>query len=264
MGSFLSFIGLDMLCRQLYHLLDRKNFVRSLNEKAFVNYVSRLVSNVHAVVATVLGFYCIYHTPLTSANLVYSSMHMHMVALFITAGYLCYDLLNMLRNWDALMDNTMVVHHLVCLTSFIVGVVYGRGNLIQVAFLVNEASTPFLNQRWFLLEAGKKNTAFYKVNLGLFALTFVAFRVVWNTALLGAVVWCWHENLWQAVVGVEFAVCLLLTLLCGVHCCINYRWGYMIVGKFVQAVTGRCSSAAGPKFVAFASAAAARPVEKEE
>lgn len=253
-GSFISFNLLDLLLRQFYRSPKRNSFVRSLNEKEFVNYVSRVVSNVHAVASTFLGFYCIFHTPLTSASLVYSSLPMHMVALFITAGYLCYDLLNMMRHWEALMDGTMVVHHLVCSTSFVLGVMYSRGNLIQVAFLVNEASTPFLNQRWFLLQAGKKTTAFYKVNLGMFALSFVVFRVLWNTILLVAVMWCWYENLWQAEVGMEFIICALLTLLCGVHCCINYHWGFLIVGKFVEAVAGRTS----PK------STAATKVEKEE
>ncbi|KNC47741.1 uncharacterized protein AMSG_03968 [Thecamonas trahens ATCC 50062] len=118
-------------------------------------------------------------------------------------------------------------HHIVAGGSYTLGVYYQWGTWIQINFLLNEVSTPFLQLTWFFRYTGLRHSPVDKTNRKVFALLFFISRVVWNS------IFCWHVI--QALVYVTidpwvtprlFWVQVVLIIS---HCSLQYFWFYRIM-----------------------------------
>lgn len=123
------------------------------------------------------------------------------------------------------------LHHVVAACSYGLGVYFQWGTWIQINFLINELSTPFLQFTWFFRFMNLRHTPIDKASRVAFALLFFISRIVWNT------VFCWW--VFRAVQTVVIPprvipyVFWIQVVLISAHCSLQYFWFYKIVQIFV-------------------------------
>lgn len=102
----------------------------------------------------------------------------------ILAGYLLCDLYHIILAYPTLGAIDTVLHHVIFL--YCAGIA-GHFHLFPFMFgwlIIGEASTPFLNMRWFLIKSGYGDGMLLTIVQGLFALTFFATRfALYSTGL---------------------------------------------------------------------------------
>ncbi len=141
----------------------------SLDPDKQVEWDSRVVSTIHAIVSFILGYICFFVHPESMLGhtlpwqAVFGVVEFRDYALMITSGYLFYDLLLCLR-FSSLGDRLILCHHVLILVAFGVGVSTTVGTFYMAALLLNEASTPFTNLNFALASCLLQNTMLYKVN----------------------------------------------------------------------------------------------------
>ncbi len=156
---------------------------------------SRLGSNVHAVVSTLLAIVCVLSlwsvdeisssSPSPMAHLAllplaFRTSALSFAALGLSLGYFAADLALVLRHSPALGGPEVVGHHAAALLSLLVAAVTGHGHAHTLALLVSECTTPFVNARVYLERAGpewKKGRAY--------AANGLAMVVVWAVGRVG-------------------------------------------------------------------------------
>lgn len=156
---------------------------------------SRLGSNVHAVVSTLLAVVCVLSlwsvdeisssSPSPMAHLAllplaFRTSALSFAALGLSLGYFAADLALVLRHSPALGGPEVVSHHAAALLSLLVAAVTGHGHAHTLALLVSECTTPFVNARVYLERAGpewKKGRAY--------AANGLAMVVVWAVGRVG-------------------------------------------------------------------------------
>ncbi len=98
--------------------------------------------------------------------------------------YWIYDLATTLFFWSFLGDKLMLIHHLVGIFPFTLGMY--RSELIMYASMIilTEISTPFVNNRWFFATLGWGSSKMYVLNgLAMWASFFCA-RILWVPYML--------------------------------------------------------------------------------
>jgi len=171
--SFLLFSG-------LYVLLS---FASSQTRS--VEWNSRVVSNVHAVISVCGGVFCFllndetaYTTPMQAA---FGESGSRNTVLMFTTGYLCYDLLLCIIYRSEIGDRLTMIHHSLILIAFSWGVYTQIGTYYMTSLLINEVSTPCVNINYFLASTpGMKDGTSYKINGIALFITFLFFRVIFN------------------------------------------------------------------------------------
>lgn len=268
-----------------------------------IEWNSRVVSNVHAVVSCALGVVCFFYgssrvesglgvgdvdtsTPFdltwsfalfspfsssfTPSLLAFNSDFFRDAALMVTCGYLAFDLaLCLWVRWTfrrqathlttatptnkatatipaaspsraSIDDGLTLVHHVLIICAFSLGVHLHIGTYFMSCFLLNEASTPMLNFNFFLAVAGEewRNGRAYKLNGGVLFLVFAVARVAFNLYAVVLMLHTWSSlrvlfsvNEWPFLLHasaplppVMLAQCTLLTALAVGHVTINLVW----------------------------------------
>ncbi|KAI0561076.1 hypothetical protein FGB62_93g055 [Gracilaria domingensis] len=95
----------------------------------------------------------------------------------VLAGYLLTDLLHIIAKYPQLGKLDIVMHHVAFLACAISAGYYGLHPFAFAWLIIGEASTPFLNARWFLIKAGKGSTKYFRVIQALFGLIFIVTRL---------------------------------------------------------------------------------------
>lgn len=125
---------------------------------------SRIASTVHATtVALLSGLFCLlrpfswFDGPLMLHGTGFSTPEYTFVRALVawTAGYFVSDFCVMLLE-PSVFEMTGVVHHMLICPFFIAGIVLNTGTPVHFVFLLEEASTPLLNWRWFLIQIEKR------------------------------------------------------------------------------------------------------------
>jgi hypothetical protein len=136
-----------------------KDVAASKAISTLIEWRSRVVSNIHAAVATLLGIYCFIwsddailamNDPMASTFGVVWSRD---ISLSITCGYLAYDLLLCMYYGSispGMVDRLTFIHHALIIMAFGLGVIWHIGTFYMTAFMINEASTFFVNGNFFL------------------------------------------------------------------------------------------------------------------
>ncbi|KAL1826216.1 hypothetical protein DCAR_0314415 [Daucus carota subsp. sativus] len=97
----------------------------------------------------------------------------------ISFGYFLSDLAMILWNFPALGGMEYVLHHGLSMFSIIQSLVSGQAQFYILMVLFTEATTPFVNLRWYLDVAGKKNSKLYTCNGIALFLGWLGARILW-------------------------------------------------------------------------------------
>ena len=137
-------------------------------------WISRMVSTVHAA-WQVIGGVVILSQMQRFDLLEYNGFgDFHFVG---AVSYFLYDTVLCLSTRQ-LRDPGVVLHHVLGIVAYST-VVATRSACTLVAFLlVSEASTPFVNFRWFFTRSGMRDDPIFTANGVLLALTFVSSRIL--------------------------------------------------------------------------------------
>jgi len=212
-----------------------KRCYTSLSSETKIKWHSRIVSNLHSILAVHLGVCCIifddgaFVDPMKAyrGNTTFRS-----IALMITCGYLVYDLLLCAKHRDTLWDTMTAVHHSVILLAFTIGVATGVGTFYMSLYLSNEISTLFLNSNFFLACDINRDNQLYKVNGFLLLISFLMGRVMYNCYVayhMVASTWFSLRDLAAVTPWPELMLCAFLTFLAFCHVGLNVVWFGMIV-----------------------------------
>ena len=225
----------------------------SLTAAERVDWNSRVVSALHTA-ASLVGFWrCSveregldsYGSPVAAA---FSHTETRTLHLMVTAGYLAYDLVLCLR-YPSVSSPLTLVHHVVIIVAFGLGVATHFGTFYMCVLLVNEASTTFLNLRFFLLHLRLNGTAAYAFNGVCLCLSFLACRVLVTWALMAHIAWTWvtlWDVHWHALDLSRRAMLVFLTALAFVHAVVNLVWFRQIVGHALRNLrSGRAAAGRG-------------------
>ncbi|KAJ8270324.1 hypothetical protein GJAV_G00113010 [Gymnothorax javanicus] len=152
---------------------------RQLTRKQKIEWNSRTVSTLHALVVGVFCIYILLFDHAINLDPVWGDATLVKINVAITTGYLISDLFLILYYRDAIGDKLFVVHHLAALCACYY--VLGKGVLPYFANfrLLAEFSTPCVNQRWFFEVLGYDKSS--KENLAngiLMAVTFFLVRIM--------------------------------------------------------------------------------------
>lgn len=196
---------------------------------------SRNISTIHAIVVAGLVIACFREIqPLlfdeSGAIWTYSSPSTRL-PVSITVGYILFDTMLGFAV-PGQLDFAMTVHHAVVLASYFSGIAQSLALPYQALFLINEASSPFLN--WHFQFAGKRGGNIRTINGGLLWLAYLMCRIVANTYLTWSVVTTSSASVRAAFPltwGIQIAVLATLTVL-------NANWFFRITRGFIRALTG--------------------------
>jgi len=143
--------------------LFKKHF-NLLSEEDKVDWNSRIVSTVSSIwctIGAILILDDIFHSkdPLT---FVYNSIYCR-VYYSALLGYLLYDLILILMNPN-LREKGIIIHHTLGLIAFPCILHLQLGGFPPAMFFLSEATTPFVNLRWYLDKCSKKGSSAYLYN----------------------------------------------------------------------------------------------------
>ncbi|CAH3146796.1 unnamed protein product [Porites evermanni] len=114
-----------------------------------IDWNTRIGSNLHAIIVSIISLYCFIFDAETTSNPVASDAVFVRIGIAITLGYISADFLIIILSYKLIGDLFTVTHHLMAIWAYYFVVVYGSlpyfANVRQLA----EISTVFVNQRWF-------------------------------------------------------------------------------------------------------------------
>lgn len=226
---------------------------RTLKRGDKVDWNSRVVSSIHAVVVTIGTFFC-----LLSEDVWYSDpyggyskpaeLYSH-----IFIGYLFYDMLLVLGNKEIRTAGT-IAHHAIAIAAYTLSIFHYITQFFATLWLFTEISTPFINNRVFLKLAGKETSTLYLINGLMMAITFVGSRAIFAPIFGGyygfvlrhkAIFPTWYTK-------VDFAISVVgMTSL-------NLYWSYLIIKGILKALSGGKSAGASGAHKAAGAAEAGR------
>lgn len=179
-NEILLFISIYINNFHLLHILSKYflQFSKTYNE---LNYVNRNLWNnyfVSMIFSIIISYQSILHTYFNNSNNInqYNNKQGHILAYAIS--YFIYDLIynNVLDKPDKKIFN---IHHTIAIIGISATLYYKICCNYIIWFLIVEASTPFLNIRWFLLKS-KFNNNHYLVKLASlsFFISYTLARVI--------------------------------------------------------------------------------------
>jgi len=170
---WLSYAASPLLCNKTVPRLDR-----DAGEKGY--WCSSVVSTIFAIVITPASAAALAAEPFLldpHAFSVTTPLSRLLCSVFL--GYLLSDSLISLcynRRWPGWKAN--LAHHLTICTAWLVLLIGGWGQGLALLGQVMEATTPFINLRWFLDKAGRKEGTLYFVNGCLMLGLWFFFRIL--------------------------------------------------------------------------------------
>jgi len=221
------------LCPKLFPLSDVYETLKSADEKCEWN--SRLISNVHAIIAIIGNAYVIATTDYFGKDGFHVESPLGTALECMSAGYLAYDAVLVVRHSKQLGSNgTTLTHHCVGLGAIWISISHGAGQFWIVAFLMTEATTPLVNTRWFLDRAGQKTSLIYYINGAGMCLGF------WIVRLPAGICVLYHAYRYQTELrelptGI---LCIVWLLFISLNL-LNVYWTIIITQGLLKVVRGR-------------------------
>ncbi|CAL8086795.1 unnamed protein product [Calicophoron daubneyi] len=155
---FISFI----VCVFLHHVASPfifRRYNKPYNECSWdkrMEWDSRVVSSIHATTVCILCLLTlltdreVWRHPITYPS------RIGLIALSISIGYFCCDIISMPIYWRGLPLIIFIIHHSAAAAAFLLVVRFRVCTFFGVYRLTTELSTPFTNQRWFYRTIGYK------------------------------------------------------------------------------------------------------------
>lgn len=151
------------------------------SEKAY--WISSMVSTVHAIIIVPMTVNAILAAPsMQSGMFVTTPQSVQTLKLFFS--YIISDTLASVywnKQWGGWQAN--LIHHCTALFSFSNLIMGGYGHFLGLMGVACEATTPFINARYFMDKAGMKDNKLYFYNGLLMTLLWFIFRVCGFTFL---------------------------------------------------------------------------------
>jgi len=222
---------------------------------------SRVVSNIHALItaqgaARAMLWDPVYH----ATDYAFGMSDLMQFYLAFSTGYFLYDFFIIhIHASTGLWDAATFLHHVIAIICNIAVLMSGEAEYFLGFFLFTEATTPFINQRWFCSVTNMRESTLYLVN-GL--LMFLGWMVV-RVGIMSYIMWLiiserqtGFSKMTLTMQAVAFPSLALAWLL-------NMYWGYLIGKGFMKAVLGAGGSAPAKKPPA-AKAATVRSPQRGE
>lgn len=160
-------------------------FLGMLSKSKQLEWNSRILSSVNAVLTSCAGYYTIVNDTHFENDIFYYHTKNSQKSLLLFLGYVIYDLGLVLLYSKQFPDRGTIVHHLLflllCGTTGHIKLLHGCGLL----FTVNEVTTPSLNLRWHLMRLSEVLHVSWPraelVNMLFMYAGFLFFRIIPNT-----------------------------------------------------------------------------------
>jgi len=224
---------------------------RELSPPVRVEWLSRVVSNLHAVILTPALAVTVFGDAALAAGAPFSSGPAVHALLKVGLGYFLYDalLVSAYRRTISAPGQTLF-HHALVLSS-VSWVLYSMLPLATVwaaLLFLTEASTPFVNQRWFMAFRHRQSGA-YKVTGLAMTLAFFAARPLYIPFACGWMLK--HRVLYSGLASYQLQVLLAIgvTVTVGLYG-LNIYWFSLMARGLVKAFRGsggRVLAAAGKR-----------------
>ncbi|XP_062013878.1 uncharacterized protein LOC133730267 isoform X2 [Rosa rugosa] len=159
------------LASALFGLISLHSFkeYQKLSKAEKVEWNNRGFSTVHAIAVAVASFYLIllsdtFHEGYSDELIISRRSTFSDTTLGISIGYFLADIAMIFWHFPALGGLEYVLHHGLSMFSIFLSLVSGEGQIYILMVLFSESTTPFVNLRWYLDIAGKKNSKLYVCN----------------------------------------------------------------------------------------------------
>lgn len=168
--------------RTIHALLSSRGLLDTLKTARAKNkVVSTTMSTLHAVVLLVVAEYAVGSAlqtgPVVSSSTEAYAGYMGFLTQF-TAGYFLHDTANQLVfNWGSPDLGQMLAHHGFFLAGCSLLLHYRVGAWLPMLWSLTEVSTPFVNNRFIMVELGMKSSPYYTYN-GIAILATFTLRVI--------------------------------------------------------------------------------------
>lgn len=134
-----------------------------------IEWNNRGFSTIHAVIVATTSLYLLVFSDLfkndSKSELVVNRKSLLSDAtLGISLGYFLSDLAKILWHFPSLGGKEFVLHHGLSMYSIFLSLISGKAHIYILMVLFSEATTPFVNFRWYLEIAGKKSSNLYIYN----------------------------------------------------------------------------------------------------
>ncbi|KAB2616729.1 transmembrane protein 56-like [Pyrus ussuriensis x Pyrus communis] len=176
------------LCNIIYRLARLISLLSvegydELSKAEKVEWNNRGFSTVHAIAVAFASFYLVvlsdtFHEdhrdePIVSRRSTFSD-----TTLGISFGYFLSDLGMIFWYFPALGGLEYVLHHALSMYSIFLALLSGQGQIYILMVLFSESTTPFVNMRWYLDVAGRKNSNLYVFNGAALFLGWLVARIL--------------------------------------------------------------------------------------
>ncbi|MQM11002.1 hypothetical protein Taro_043902 [Colocasia esculenta] len=140
-----------------------------LSKSEKIEWNNRGFSTIHAIVVAIVSFYLIVLSDVfkdgSHEELIIKRKSAVSDAIFgISLGYFISDLGMILWLFPTLGGKEYLIHHGLSMYAIFLALLSGQAHYYILMVLFSEITTPFINLRWYLDHAGKKNSKFYLWN----------------------------------------------------------------------------------------------------
>lgn len=172
--NFLMFFALFKMCAYYFKTHDLFSSIKGFDNK--INFVVRMVSSIHAVLSTGAALLVLYFDKDIYLNELLFKSYGITLTLTLSIGYMAYDICIM-SLYRQTGDAASFLHHFVSIVAFHACSTRGVFPLIAIVRLTSEFSTPFINNRWFMVTLNKKDSKYFKYNAYIMVITFCLCRI---------------------------------------------------------------------------------------
>ncbi|EOA21368.1 hypothetical protein CARUB_v10001728mg [Capsella rubella] len=140
-----------------------------LDSKVRMEWNNRGFSTFHAVLTSVASIYLLVISDQFDENVhgdavINSTTRLSESVMGISLGYFLSDLAMIFWHFPALGGIEYVFHHFLSMFAIILSVTSGQSQFYIFIVLLSEATTPFVNLRWYLDTSGQKGSKAYTLN----------------------------------------------------------------------------------------------------
>ncbi|CAN7092218.1 unnamed protein product [Brassica rapa subsp. narinosa] len=163
-----------LMCKLVYDFAAyisplRFNAYPKLDSKVRMEWNNRGFSTFHAVFVSVASIYLLVISDQFDENVhgdsvVNSTTSLSEAVMGISLGYFIPDLTMIFWHFPTLGGIEYVFHHCLSMFSIILSVTSGQAQFYIFIVLLSEATTPFVNLRWYLDTSGQKCSKAYTLN----------------------------------------------------------------------------------------------------
>ncbi|KMZ70847.1 Transmembrane protein 56 [Zostera marina] len=177
-----------IMCKIVYDITE---FASSLYSKAYNNlrkiqkieWNNRAFSSFHAILVSAVSFHLLilsdlYKDDYSQKFIIERTSFLSKSILGISTGYFLSDLAMILWLFPALGGKEYIIHHGFSLLSMTLALVSGSAHFYIIMVLFSEVTTPFVNLRWYLDRADKKDYKIYLYNGAALFLGWLIARVL--------------------------------------------------------------------------------------